>query len=402
MLCQFSFKNYSSYRDETTFDFQAASIPEFSDSVLRQEGCSDLLPVGVLYGPNGGGKTNLLWALSCLISLVVRPIHELEKNRNPLIVQQSADCTPFLFDETSSHEPTEFRIYFREKGNEYQYYLSIFEGEIIAESLSRRKIGAKKPARLFDRDENGVVLGPSLRAKGLNKSVNAKMPYLSFLAINYDLDYIRDAQDWFEACIILNYANPVAESQIILSMDDAFEKNFIRLLNDMDIDISGYRFDDSDKNIYLQRVLNDRSYELPFSKESAGTQKLFAALPVVLIALREGRLLVIDELDAKLHPKLLRHVISLFKNPEINKHGAQLLFTSQDISTMKNTVFRRDEIWFAALGDDHASEIYSLYDIRREDDERVNSTAAFDKQYLEGRYGADPYLQNMLDVEAWQ
>ena len=75
MLCQFSFKNYSSYRDETTFDFQAASIPEFSDSVLRQEGCSDLLPVGVLYGPNGGGKTNLLRALSCLISLVVRPIH---------------------------------------------------------------------------------------------------------------------------------------------------------------------------------------------------------------------------------------------------------------------------------------------------------------------------------------
>ena len=69
---------------------------------------------------------------------------------------------------------------------------------------------------------------------------------------------------------------------------------------------------------------------------------------------------------------------------------------------MKNTVFRRDEIWFAALGDDHASEIYSLYDIRREDDERVNSTAAFDKQYLEGRYGADPYLQNMLDVEAWK
>lgn len=402
MLCQFSFKNFSSYRDETTFDFQAASIPEFSDSVLRQEGCSDLLPVGVLYGPNGGGKTNLLRALSCLISLVVRPIRELEKNRNPLIVQQPVDCNPFLFDETSSLEPTEFRIYFRQRENEYQYYLSIFEGEVIAESLSRRKIGAKKPARLFDRDESGIVLGSSLKSKGLNTSVNAKMPYLSFLAINYDLDYIRDAQDWFEACIIRSYANPFVERQIILSKDDAFEKNFIRLLNDMDIDISGYRFDEGDKHFYLQRVLNDRSYELPFTKESAGTQKLFAALPVVLIALREGRLLVIDELDAKLHPKLLRHVISLFKNPEINKHGAQLLFTSQDISTMKNTVFRRDEIWFAAIGDDHASEIYSLYDIRREDDERVNSTAAFDKQYLEGRYGADPYLQNMLDVEAWK
>lgn len=63
---------------------------------------------------------------------------------------------------------------------------------------------------------------------------------------------------------------------------------------------------------------------------------------------------------------------------------------------MKNTVFRRDEIWFAALGENHSSEIYSLHEIRREDNERVNNTAAYDKQYLEGRCGADPYLQNML------
>ena len=87
--------------------------------------------------------------------------------------------------------------------------------------------------------------------------------------------------------------------------------------------------------------------------------------------------MIIDELDAKLHPKLLIYVISMFKNKKVNKHGAQLLFTSHDIATMKNTVFRRDEIWFAALNGKHSSEIYSLYEIRREDNERVNSTAAF-------------------------
>ena len=140
---------------------------------------------------------------------------------------------------------------------------------------------------------------------------------------------------------------------------------------------------------------------MSFDHESEGTRKLIAALPVLLIALREGRLVIIDELDAKLHPKLLRYVISMFKNSRINKYGAQLLFTSHDIATMKNTVFRRDEIWFAALDDAHNSVIYSLYEIRREDNERVNSTAAFDKQYLEGRYGADPYLQNMLSGGEW-
>ena len=94
--------------------------------------------------------------------------------------------------------------------------------------------------------------------------------------------------------------------------------------------------------------------------------------------------------------KLLRYVISLFKNRNVNKKGAQLLFTSHDMTTMKNTVFRRDEIWFAAENERHESEIYSLYEIRRENNERVNSTAAYDKQYLEGRYGADPYLTHSI------
>lgn len=146
-------------------------------------------------------------------------------------------------------------------------------------------------------------------------------------------------------------------------------------------------------------MLRDRLYELPFSSESDGTRKLFAALPVILLALKEGRLLIVDELDAKLHPKLLRYVIRLFTTPEINKNGAQLFFTSHDVSTMKNSIFRRDEIWFAALDEDNSSEIYSLSELRKENKEPINNTAAYDKQYLEGRYGADPYLTNMMHWE---
>ena len=126
---------------------------------------------------------------------------------------------------------------------------------------------------------------------------------------------------------------------------------------------------------------------------------LFSVLPYVITALNEGRLMVVDELDAKLHPKLLKYIISLFKNTEINKYGAQLLFTSHDLTTMSNTVFRRDEIWFAALNAARESEIYSLYDIRTVDDKHINNTASYSKQYLEGRYGADPYLQNILEWE---
>lgn len=96
MLCQFSFQNFKSYRDETVFDLQATAIPEFKDNLIVKDKCSDLLPVSVIYGPNGGGKTNLIRALSCLITTVVRPIHDLGSTRKRVIMQQKVVAEPFL------------------------------------------------------------------------------------------------------------------------------------------------------------------------------------------------------------------------------------------------------------------------------------------------------------------
>jgi AAA15 family ATPase/GTPase len=225
------------------------------------------------------------------------------------------------------------------------------------------------------------------------------MPLLSFLAINYSIPAITDVIRWFEECIIRTYANPLAEQQILLSQDETSKKQFLAMMNDMGIGITEYRFDQHTNEFYLQRNLHDKLYELPFSEESEGIRKLFAVLPAILTALNEGRLIIVDELDTKLHPKLLRYVIRLFTNPEINKHGAQLLFTSHDMSTMKNSIFRRDEIWFAALDSETSSEVYSLSELRKEKGDPINNTAAYDKQYLEGRYGADPSLKNLLNWE---
>ena len=402
MLCQFSFRNFKSYKEITTFDFQAAAIPEFQDSLIVSGKGDALLPVGVIYGPNGGGKTNLLLALSSLISMVVKPVFELEKAREAVIIQQKVSAVPFLFDDSSRKQPTEFEIYFRQGKNEYRYNLSVFNDEIVEESLYWKSVGGKRPGMVFDREGSEITLGASINKASINRSVNPKMPYLSFLAINYDIAVITEVLKWFESCIIRNYANPMADRQIMLADDAVFREKIIRALNDVDIDMTGYRFDEENHELYTQRMVGEKVFELKFSDESDGTKKMIAALPVILLALQEGRLVIIDELDAKLHPKLLRYVISLFKNKNVNKHGAQLLFTSHDMTTMKNTVFRRDEIWFAAENENHESEIYSLYEIRRDNNERVNNTAAYDKQYLEGRYGADPYLTNMLTEEEWQ
>uniref|UniRef100_UPI004057C562 AAA family ATPase n=1 Tax=Acetatifactor sp. TaxID=1872090 RepID=UPI004057C562 len=401
MLCQFSFQNFKSYKEETTFDLQATAISEFEESLIKREKCSNLLPVSVIYGPNGGGKSNLLQALACLITTVVKPIHDLGNTREDIIIQQGFSAKPFLYDAETVEEPIEYRIFFRKGDYEYRYYLAILKDEIFAETLDRKTIGGKKPAQIFYREGEVITLGPTLSKEGVNTKVNEKMPYLSFLAINYNISVIAEVQEWFESCIIRSYGNPIVEMEVMFSEDANVKRQIVTLLNDMGIDIEDYRFDSDEKQLYLKRTIAGKPYELSLSEESDGTRKLIAALPAILIALQEGRLVIIDELDAKLHPKLLRYVISLFKNPKVNKNGAQLLFTSHDMSTMKNTVFRRDEIWFAALNDKRSSEIYSLYEIRHEDNERVKSTAAFDKQYLEGRYGADPYLQNMLSGGDW-
>ena len=137
--------------------------------------------------------------------------------------------------------------------------------------------------------------------------------------------------------------------------------------------------------------------EIPFEEESSGTRKLFSCMARILDCLRDGTLLIADELDAKLHPKLLQYIIELFTDPKSNRKGAQLLFTSHDITTMTPEIFRRDEIWFCALDPQNASRLYSLISFKKENGKTPRNDESYSKQYLEGRYGADPYIRKILD-----
>ena len=398
MLCQFTFKNYKSYKDETVLDMQAVSNQEFEYSLLPDGYKQELLPVAAIYGPNAGGKSNVLDALKCLHSLVVSPIL-LFKGKT---TAQAVSCVPFLFDEKTPNEPTEFEIFFIPDAEfEYRYQISVQKGKIVEENLYRRKLAPNsRISTLFERSDGEIKLGASIRKQSINTEVNEQMPYLSFLAINYKIEPINTATKWFELCIIKNYANPYEEMQLVMRADEVSKKKLVKFLVDVGITISGIQFvkrDDERIDILFEHTVNNHTYQLHLADESDGTQKLFNVLPLVIIALTEGRLLVLDELDAKLHPKLLRFLIMLFKDPEVNQQKAQLIFTSHDISTMKSSVFRTDEIWFAYKKDDEASDLYSLYELRDENGNRIGPNTAYDKQYLEGRYGADPYFRSMME-----
>lgn len=400
MLCQFTFSNYRSYRDEMTLTMQASSMKEFSRSLIAGGDSQSFLPVAAVYGPNAGGKSNLLEALGYVQSAVARPIFSLMRGKDAPggSVPRLSRCSPFAFDAMRSHQPSEFEVYYRAGGYEYRYSLTVSVSEIVSEGLSRRKVGASRAATLYEREGDKVELGSFLRRAGVSVNFNPTIPYLSYLYMNSDLESVHQAASWFLDCIYLNYNSCYLEH--ILDEEDSPE--IVRFLRAVDVHVDGFRVErDEDgerQRVYVRHSVGGSDYELRLSEESAGTQKLMGLARFLLSALENGGTVLVDELDAKLHPKLLRYVILLFKDPEVNRGGAQLIFTSQDVSTMRNDVFRRDEIWFAARDETEASQLWSLSDLHEPNGNLVSKNAAFDKQYLSGRYGADPYLTR---IEEW-
>lgn len=378
---------------------QATSIKEFDESLIRfEKDRKSFLPVSVLYGPNGGGKTNVLKAFRTLKTIIVKPII-LYKEGDVSVNSLSKEMF-FKFDSEKRKQPSEFEVFFRKGKDEFRYNLCIFENKIVEEYLYRLTIGAKKPEMIFARYEGTIEIGKELKTAKVSTAVNEEMPFLSFLGIFHNIGAIDTVVEWFTTSLYLD--NSDVESEVLLEVlkEDGFLKKdiFLDMLSSLDINVKDYRYFE-EKGFFTKHVVKGEEFELAFEEESKGTKKLFALLPFAIAVLANGSLLIVDELDCRLHPKLLRYIINLFTDPSVNRNGAQLIFTSHDLSTMKGSIFRRDEIWFAAKDASESSQIYSLYDIRDEKNEHVKSTAAFDKQYMEGRYGADPYLKKMLDWE---
>lgn len=402
MLCQFTFKNYKSYKNETTIEMQAENISEFKETLLKStKDGKKFLPVSVIYGPNAGGKSNALEALVSLIGSVIAPVIFVKGGTKI----DNIPIVPYKFT-NNPMGTTDFEIFYRINKNEYRYNISFLGEEIYYEALYILTENAKKPTKIFVRNKNKIEVGEELKKEKVNINNNINMPFLSFLAISYNIETINIAIQFFLSTSLLNCSDDDFENILMHFMfeDPKIKEEFLKLLKIMDIDIIDYRVEklpdvkDGIK-LFTKHRVNNKEYELNLVEESRGTQKLFALLPRIIISLKNGNLTVIDEMDAKLHPKLIQYIIELYKDKEINKKGAQLIITSHDLTTMTKDVFRRDEILFAAKDRENSSDIYSLYEIRDTNGQHISTKTAYNKQYMEGRYGADPYLQRILDWE---
>lgn len=402
MLCQFTVKNYKSIRDEMTFDMQAAAISEHENNIIRDKDGELFLPISAIYGPNGGGKSNVLEAMHTLASKVLRPLYATGDKEERIFLQKRLLIEPFAFSKKTKSQPTEFEIFFRTEIAEYRYKLHIMKDVVNYESLDRVKLDTGRRSALFERDTEEISLKGVFSKLKASEDLSATLPLLSYLGIIYKKnEVVKDVLDWFEYGIdFLNYGNPIEELRMAVSNSEDVKQLMLDMIQEMDLDIVDFRVveDENDRiDVYTKHLVDGYETELNLLEESSGTRKLFGLMPFIAGCLLTGTVLVIDELDAKIHPVLLRHIIMMFNDMSINKKKAQLIFTSHDLSTMNNEVFRRDEIWFVAKGNAQNSKLYSLVEFKNEKGESVRKDAKFDKQYLEGKYGADPYLKRIID-----
>lgn len=402
MLCQFTVKNFKSIRDAVTFDMQATAISEHEDRIIKDKDEELYLPVSAVYGPNGGGKSNVLEALHSLVTKVLRPLYATSNNEEIAIKMKKLVIEPFAFDEETRNKPTEFELFFRTEMAEYRYELTVKREIIEYERLDRIKLDTGRKSALFERDEDEITLKGAFARLKTSDELSDTLPLLSYLGITYRKnEVVQDVLDWFDEEInFLNYGNPMQELRMAVSKSEDVKKLMLQMIQEMDLDIVDFRVEEKENDrieVFTKHIIDEYEAELNLFDESSGTKKLFGLLPFIAKSLLKGTTLVIDELDAKIHPVLLKYLIMTFSDMEKNKKGAQLIFTSHDLSTMNSKVFRRDEIWFVAKGNRQNSKLYSLVEFKNKKGESVRKDAKFDKQYLEGKYGADPYLRKIID-----
>ena len=415
MIYEFTFENYRSYKHEASIDFTAKSINEFEDTLIKVNDNNSILPVCAIYGPNGGGKSSVIMAIDELRRIVLQPLLQLAfmKKKNEELGEASIEqlseslkdihtySSYYKWDNESINNPTKYSILFEVDDCKYRYEFEINQEEILVENLYMENAGEIEA--IFERDEEGVYLCEQLESVDL-ENMNESLPLLSYIAMFKNINVVDRVIRFFLQIKVLNYDKPNLDRRIFVEQIENDKSRVCNVLQSMGIDICDikveYNDDGSIEEIYtIHRLSSGEIKTLRLSEESSGTKKIISIIPILLNGIERNCLFLIDELDAKLHPLLLRKIIELFSNRNINKGTSQLLFTSHDLTTMSKDVFRRDEIWFSAINAYDESVLYSLVDFRKEGGSKPRNDENYSKQYLEGRYGADPYFKKLVNWE---
>ena len=409
MLIQFSFKNYKSFRDEAILDLSATKITEFGERVV-EIGNEKLLPTAAIFGANASGKSNVIEAFRFMVSYVLESFAYGGEGSKAKRVK----CPPFMFDRESKDEGSTFEVYFissEEDGcKTYNYGFTIDQSGVAEEWLNTKSKTARKFKRVIYRSKEELDLSglPAKSQENIRIALEKEALVIS-LGAKLKIAKLKAIRDWFSTVSFADFGNPV-ENYFLSSRipegfaeDRAVQKKVANYFASFDPSIIDFNVevideDDEAKRVRIdaihQVVGSDETVSIPLEEESAGTLKMFALYPVLQEALENGGVLLVDELNARLHPLLVRTFVIAFLNPEINKKHAQLVFTTHEAWQMGNNMLRRDEIWFTEKDTDGVSTLYSLADFVDADGVKIRKDESYEKNYLLGKYGAIPTLRS--------
>ena len=407
MLIRFSFKNFKSFKDENLLDMEATSLKEHECNIAKTENI-DLLKVAAIYGANASGKTNVLQAFDYMKKRIL--VSDDSKKNSPIDEEN-------IYSFMINNEPISLEVEILAKNDRiYKYGFEVLKNSIVSEWLYIKKVN--KFYSIFEREKNNVTMKSNNKISGL-ANIDERTLFLNIYSkIDKDNEDFNNVYEWFVNANYLDLGNPRFEDFInnrislkILS-DEKYKKELLRFIKTFDSGIEGIKTTpDSIEEIQnnnrvvkvelIHRGEDNKLKALPLDLESNGTRKMFHLFDFFMDALKNGMVLFIDELDAKLHPLLTRYIINLFHNNETNIDKGQLIYSTHDTVNLNKDTFRRDEIWFTEKNRDGVSEIYALSDYILEDDEdsknktskKVRNDATYNKDYLTGRYGAIPVLE---------
>ncbi|MEJ8278294.1 AAA family ATPase [Pseudonocardia spirodelae] len=424
MLLRFRVINHEALRDETELSLVRASLKTQTPPDGDWVGATNR--VAAVYGPNASGKSTLLRAVSFLKQAVERPAAHGHSPGAAFPVQ------PYLLDAGSRSRPSLYEIDFVIDGVRHQYGFEVLLGRILEEYLYSYPSGKRRA--LFERGEvlEETSFGRGLRGPnaGLLATASPSTLLLSCAPLVGHADLLAIRDHLVEGLSLSEVARTGRAEQLAwlrhALVDDELRGRVEVLIRNADLGITGIslqreelgpreverlvaaheRLATGPDPVSLSELLSDAEYTLqlqhassdprwpvsfPLSRESDGTVAWLAVVVPALHAFATGKTLLVDEVGANLHPVLTRELITIFKDPELNRTGGQLVLTTHDtalLGSLLGDALARDEVWFTEKQSDGASVLYSL------DEFEIRSEINVQERYLEGRFGAVPQVRN--------
>jgi AAA15 family ATPase/GTPase len=421
MLVNFTVANYRSFNKPQSLRMEATSTRELKECILHRDNYK-LLPSAVLYGANSSGKSNLIKAIGIMRHVVLQSL-----KLNP--DEEIEGYEPFALSTTTVDAPTRFEIQVLIEKSKFRYGFT-YDNERIQMEWLYEKRNKEREYKLFFRAGGDIDYSKNRFPEGEKVEMVSVEQNRLVLSLSAQLSGVvaRKVMSWFSHCNIISGLTSDSYGGFSVRMFQEHlpgHEEALAFLQKMELGFEKIEIEESDFNKEmlpddflklideqqmkkmmhgkvvsmntLHHVYNEKGQvvkTLPFKKErmeSAGSQKLIEMCGPVFDTLLKGKVLIIDELDAKLHPLLTREIIALFNTK--NEYGAQLIFATHDTNLLNAYTFRRDQIWFTEKNPTAETELYSLAEFKMEKGEKVRKDRKYEKDYINGRYGAIPYLK---------